>query len=240
MARTRLDQDLITKLMERTGNKEKSIRDLISRRASRHGISSETAQILWAKEFGIGTARYQRSLPPHIQEEVRNLLPTLMGERAARPTPQTQGGSKTSGRSSAREPIGMAIDYLLKDDELRDRCRDLLRARGNFDRVFREATTVLDDRLKRLSGVREKLNPASLVGKAISPNPDTAILRVSDDRDEQEGFHSICKGLVLAFRNPTHHELTNKFSREDALKFCGFIDAILAVLAQAKKNPPSA
>jgi hypothetical protein len=39
---------------------------------------------------------------------------------------------------------------------------------------------------------------------------------------------------MLAFRNPTHHKITDKYRREDALKVCAFIDNILSVLEGAK------
>lgn len=76
--------------------------------------------------------------------------------------------------------------------------------------------------------------PQELIGKALNPDPAKAVLVVSSNRAEQEGFFNICKGIGLSFRNPTHHNLTNKFTRQDAMKFCGFIDATLAVLSQAK------
>jgi hypothetical protein len=131
------------------------------------------------------------------------------------------------------------IDLLLADKELKERCSDLLKANSKFDRVFREATTVLDDRLKKLGNIKAKMNPSDLTGKVLNPNPDKALLVVSDDADQQEGLYSCVKGLFLAFRNPAHHRLSDTVTRHDALRFCGFVDLVLAILQQARSNPTS-
>jgi hypothetical protein len=44
---------------------------------------------------------------------------------------------------------------------------------------------------------------------------------------------SICKGLTLALRGPLHHALRDDLTRAAALKFCGFIDHLLAILDKA-------
>jgi len=39
---------------------------------------------------------------------------------------------------------------------------------------------------------------------------------------------------MLAFRNPTHHYLSDSFKREDALKFTAFIDNLLQIVDKCK------
>ncbi len=170
-------------------------------------------------------------LPFAVREEVRGT------QNVTRPDAPLANGKAVASHPRKTEPItGATIDALLRDPELRGRCKDLLRGRGHFDSVIREATTVLDDRLKRKTGIRH-MNPENLVGKVLNPDPTKAVIEVSADKSEQDGVHSICRGIMLAFRNKAHHSLSDKVTREDALKFCGFLDTVLGLLEQATIHP---
>ncbi len=234
MPSSRLNQSLLRKIAGKIRKPLQYVREQISRRASRLSVTSEAAQVLWAKELGIGTATTLRNLAPHIQEQVRHALPSVFVR-----SPSSNARAKNTKGSSRgpTDPVRLAVDYLLEDAELKSRCEDLLRKKLHLDRVLREATTVLENRIKQRAGIRERLNPEPLVNRALNPDPNKAALVVSNEPSEQAGIHSICRGIVLAFRHKAHHELDDKVTQKDALKFCAFVDVLLRILAGAKTAP---
>ncbi|MFQ5853092.1 MAG: TIGR02391 family protein [Candidatus Binatia bacterium] len=231
MPTARLNPDLLQKLTQKTGKPRQRLREKISRKASKLGISSAAAQVVLAQEEGIGITRFLNKLPPEVRQDVRSV--SEPASVAGRPRRLAQAGALYPKKAEAI--TAATIDSLLGDQALRGRCKDLLLARKHFDRVVREATTVLDDRLKSRSKIKN-MNPVNLVGKVLNPDPQKAILVVSHEKHEQEGFHAICKGVMLAFRDRAHHALSDKFTRENALKFCGFIDSLLGAIEHAETH----
>src|SRR3989338_11200497 len=79
MARTRtLDQKLFAKIAKKRKLDDiRKVNVLVSKKASKLGISSEAALIILAKELGIGTASYQKKLDSAKQTEVRDSLPSV-------------------------------------------------------------------------------------------------------------------------------------------------------------------
>lgn len=124
------------------------------------------------------------------------------------------------------------ISKYIHDKELRDRCLDLLGANSKFDRVINQASQVLEDRI-RLKAQVKGLIGVQLVNKALNPDPNKTIIKISTELEEQQGFCDICRGIMLTFRNSSHHTLTDKISREEAFKFCAFIDTLLSLIENA-------
>jgi uncharacterized protein (TIGR02391 family) len=127
-----------------------------------------------------------------------------------------------------------SIFQSIKDDELRDRCADILTAVSHFDRVINQATLVLEDRIRKKSGISGVVG-VSLVNKAINSDHTKTILKLSPEKDVHEGLSHVFRGVFLAYRNPTHHQVISDISREDALKVCGYIDHLLDLVNNAQK-----
>jgi len=232
-----LDRKLMGKIAAKLGKKEiKVVNGMVSRRAAKLGISAEAALVILARENEIGTSTYQRKLDGAKQEEIRvNLTAffpaqrrnTVIGAKNSRPLKSTV---------SKRTSLKFAIEYLIQDQELRARCQDILLASSNFDRPVNQATLVLEDRIRKKAQPPNKLVGENLVGYAFNEDLARTVLRVaSNDSDDQRGFTQILRGIVPAFRNKTHHHIINSFSRDEAMRVCGFIDVLLRVVDSSTK-----
>ncbi|MFC2060743.1 TIGR02391 family protein [Chloroflexota bacterium] len=125
----------------------------------------------------------------------------------------------------------------IKNDTLEERCSDLLNAPGNFDRVIREATLILEDKL-RTSVPHEKLCELiplakeqvgePLANKLLSPN--NPVIVVSDKHQERIAFHKMVVGIISYLRNPSHHSLNDDTEWSLAWSVVGIIDSILSEL----------
>jgi Protein of unknown function (Hypoth_ymh). len=239
MARPRiLDQKIMLKIAEKLGKKNiKIVNGIVSRKASKLGISAEAALILLAKEKGIGTATYQRNLDVTKQAEVRDALPSFfVSARTTNHVAKTKNGNVRRSTISKRTSLKLAIEYLIDDQELRSRCLDILMASANFDRPINQATLVLEDRIRKKAQPTANLVGENLVGYAFKEDISRTVLRVtSNNADDQRGFTQILRGIVSAFRNKTHHHIVNSFSREEAMRVCGFIDVLLRVVDNSVK-----
>jgi uncharacterized protein (TIGR02391 family) len=123
----------------------------------------------------------------------------------------------------------------IKDAELKARCLDIIASPGPYDRAINQATQILEDRIKNKSGITDLIGE-ELINKVFKDKPEESVLIVKAGREEHSGFSHLCRGVIRAFRNPTHHKLSDDFAQEDALKFCGFIDILLNIVDSSKKQ----
>jgi hypothetical protein len=236
--RSILDPGLKGKLSSKLGKPQTTINVMVSQKASKLGISSEAALILLAKQHGIGTLTYQRKLDPAKQAEVRAALPVAFA--ASRPK-ETERSKAASGVNRATSPskkasLKLAIEYLIQDSMLLSRCRGPLMASANFDIPINQATLVLEDRIRKKAQPPSRMVGENLVNYAFHEDLSRTLLRVSgNDPDDQRGFTQILRGVVPAFRNKTHHHIADTFSREEAMRVCGFIDVLLRVVDNSTK-----
>jgi hypothetical protein len=233
-----LDTKVVSKIAKKIGKKSPAVGNMVSKLGTKLRISSEAALIILAKKHGIGTATYQRSLDSTKQAEVRDSLPGIFvsKSRIANSTGGGKGAGSTKSGISPKASLRLAIEYLIQDQELLSRCRDILLAAKNFDRPVNQATLVLEDRIRRKAQPPTQLVGESLVNYAFNDNLTRTVLRVaSGDANDQRGFIQILRGIVPAFRNRTHHHVVNSFTRPEAMAVCGFVDVLLRVVDNSVK-----
>jgi len=230
MARKLLDPKLLTKIAAAKGKSEKYIGEMVSKFAHKHGVSSQAALVYLAKQSDIGTALYQRKLDASKQAEVRDLLAKPSPERAVTARKATRPPSQPKP-ASKRASLKSATRHLLRDGVLRERCLDLLAASSRYDRAINQATLVLEDRIRKKAKPPLPMTGEPLVNFAFKDEMSKTVLRVgSGHADDQRGFTQILRGIVPAFRNHTHHHVSDSFSQEEAILVVGFIDVLLRVV----------
>jgi uncharacterized protein (TIGR02391 family) len=240
MAARRLDPKLMGKLARKLGKaKLADVNVMVSKRAAKLGVSSEAALVILARENGIGASSFQRTLDVGKQAEVRGALPAIFANNG-RPFPRARNSTRRGGAKviapSPRKNLKAAIEYLIQDKELLNRCGDILLAKDHFDRPVNQATLVLEDRIRKKANFDKKLVGENLVNAAFKENVADTVLKVaSGDGEDQRGYLQIMRGIVPAFRNKTHHHVVTNFSREDAMRVCGFIDVLLRVVDGSTK-----
>lgn len=236
MAQTRLDQKLLSKIAKKIGKDLPNVRVRVSRIAAKLGISSEAALIILAKELGIGTAASQRRLDPSKQAEVRDSLPNVISRTysSGKTSVKKKGTSGSGGNRKAA--IKATIEYLLQDEDLRQRCSDLLLAKSHFDRAINQGTLLLEDRIRKKAKPNNGMVGENLIGYAFNAEISKSVLKISKNADEQRGYAAILRGVVPAFRNPTHHHVIETFTREEAIRVCAFIDVLLRVVDNSTKS----
>lgn len=161
----RLNQTLLHKVAKRLGKKPKYIREQVSRRASREGVASPAALVMWARDLGIGVASALDKLPAPLQQQLS--VPRVVAPRPVRRTAPT--GPRGARRRPARGLTGkwVFISHASADRRLAAALVELLRSALNMtaDKIL--CTSVDGYRLPAGSDTDEDIRDAILASKTL-------------------------------------------------------------------------
>jgi uncharacterized protein (TIGR02391 family) len=124
---------------------------------------------------------------------------------------------------------------VIADPQLRERCHDLLAASDHYDRAIAQACLVLEHRVRSLAKADATVTAVPLMEQAFSPKDGP--LPLSPIPQEQLGAMQIYRGMMAFFRNSTGHHIVDSWSRDDAVRFVGWVDLLLKLAESA--NPTS-
>lgn len=116
----------------------------------------------------------------------------------------------------------------ISDQKLQKRCAHLLDTPGvQLDTVIREASVVLEDRLRSLAGLGSDYHGVRLVDAALKCDDPRIVF--SEVSAEQEGVRYLFRGAVQYIRNPPAHRLI-EYNRETAMIHIRLVDILLSLL----------
>jgi uncharacterized protein (TIGR02391 family) len=130
-----------------------------------------------------------------------------------------------------------SIKYLLDNNSLWSACESSFINKEYWDACL-HAFRHLEIKIREKCGLTAADHGIDLVNKAF--NPTNGLLKIPScaTRAEEEGFHSINRGIVLFHRNAKGHREGN-IDRNNTIKIICYVDYILEILktAQKRSNP---
>lgn len=148
---------------------------------------------------------------------------------------QSKPGTSNGRASEIKHTISIQ-NVLVFDDELRSRTLDLLNNAGDnnekLDRVVREMSVVLEDRVRRISGLPHNVIGVDLMSKAFAP--ENGKVKFSDDANIQNGAQLLYMGFTKFFRNDVGHRLVAEFTKDRVLQLLALVDYLLYLLTQSE------
>jgi hypothetical protein len=168
----RLNQALLQKIARRLNKTPQYIREQVSRRASREGVVSPAALVMWARDLGIGVASAVDKLPPSVQQQL--IVPRVVAP-IARPAPRrARGTSRRSQRRRANAQLTggpnrmwVFISHASEDKELAEALVELLRSALDIPAEKILCTSVDGYRLRAGTDTDEALRMAVLQSKTL-------------------------------------------------------------------------
>jgi uncharacterized protein (TIGR02391 family) len=131
--------------------------------------------------------------------------------------------------------LGQEPAALIRDAELAQRCADLIDADDHYDRVIREASTILEDRIRNRTHLSAESGVPVMQQAFSVKNP---VIRLSDHGGEQQGAMEIYTGVIRLFRNGVGHRLVKTITQERALQFAVMVDLLLALIDEGMSDTP--
>jgi len=131
-----------------------------------------------------------------------------------------------------KQPKRVAALDEITDEALRKRIEPLFRLPSlPLDTIVREASVVLEHRLRAVVGANSSLTGANLVEAVL--NKENGALIFSSHPAEQDGVRMLYRGAMQFIRNPPMHKLM-EYSEDTARLLIRLIDSLLQLLSEGE------
>jgi uncharacterized protein (TIGR02391 family) len=127
-----------------------------------------------------------------------------------------------------------ALPFQSLHPKIVDRCNTLMGA-GKFEDAVFAAFRLIEEEVRRRSGSAQTDLGVSLISKVM--NPKSPMLRFRSVDSEQESVHSLFRGAIGAFKNPSSHRSVDYPDQVRVLELLAFASHLMHMLDAAESTP---
>jgi uncharacterized protein (TIGR02391 family) len=135
-------------------------------------------------------------------------------------------------RKQVADPFRLALPLL--HPKIQHRCRASFESGQYEDTIFNAAKTI-EDEIRRLIGAAEESLGTSLIADALAPGKNPPLI-LSTVTAEQEGVHSLFRGVIAWLKNPRSHRYLDTDNRTAAFEVLAFASYLMRMLDTAKAS----
>lgn len=129
--------------------------------------------------------------------------------------------------------FALRLEEVLKNQELLFKCLGPFNDQDYELAVFK-AFKFVEESVRAKAGLTESDIGVNLISKAFSPNKGKLVIPACVSPAELEGVHSLFRGAIAFFKNPSSHRTVNYENRLVAIQAIVVAELLLNILSTAK------
>lgn len=148
----------------------------------------------------------------------------------------TAKGKEIVEKQQDPDIFALRLEEVLKNQELLFQCLGPFNDQDYELAVFK-AFRFVEESVRAKAGLSESDIGVNLMSKSFSPNKGRLIIPACVSPAEQEGVHSLFRGAIAFFKNPSSHRTVNYKNRLVAIQAIVVAELLLNILLTSQLRP---
>jgi len=142
---------------------------------------------------------------------------------------------KLMGKLSKNSITTKDIDIEVFDEDIKKALEKLGKnSPEENDRAIDDACTLIEDRIRQRCNLPNSIYGEGLIDRAFRPGD--GIIKLSDNKEEQNGYWLMYKGFMKALKNPLSHRRQKDITKTRAKQIILFTDYLIGLLEEEKSG----
>jgi len=147
----------------------------------------------------------------------------------------TAKGKEIAEKQQDPDVHGLRLEEVVKDTNLLSRCLDAFND-GRYEEAIFSAYKLVEETVRYKADLSVADIGVNLMSKALNPNTGKLTIPSCKLSAEKEGVHSLFRGSIAFFKNPSSHRTVNYENRLTAIKIIAFAELLLNIISTAQPS----